>query len=331
MTQRAALAEAPPPGREAVAACIAARLRALGHPADLLTGEAVAALTQHAGGSIPRLRAALAGALFLASTEEAPRIERSHVERAVANLPEPAPPAGTLAGATAGADATAQAPGIGPAPMPARPRRVWLLAGMAAAAVAAIVIAPPVRHDIAMPPRDAGMKPPAAAPAAPPAATAPAQAAASRAPADGAAPGAAGTAAGVPLRPQAGPPPLPAPVYVPALPLPPDAQPLRAAVPAAPAPAARRPVIVVLRFRARDPLAGEKLAEASHRLRLAGFMTIYALPWHGRRAPPAVTYFHDGDRNAAADIAALIEPPGGQVRGAARRRHPAGTIEALVH
>jgi hypothetical protein len=93
-------------------ACIAARLAALGRPTDFLTEDAIEALVAHAGDSLPRLRAALASTLFLGSTEEALRVDRTYVERAVASLP----PAG-----------------------PRQHRRlhsVWLLAGVAAASVA---------------------------------------------------------------------------------------------------------------------------------------------------------------------------------------------------
>jgi hypothetical protein len=70
--------------RVAVAACVAARLKTLGHPADMLTPGALEALVGHADGSLSRLRAALTSAIFLAATEDSPRIERHHVERAVA-------------------------------------------------------------------------------------------------------------------------------------------------------------------------------------------------------------------------------------------------------
>ncbi len=55
----------------------------MGHPPDLLDHQAITALIEHAGGSGVRLRAALAATLFLASTEDAPRIGRTLVARAL--------------------------------------------------------------------------------------------------------------------------------------------------------------------------------------------------------------------------------------------------------
>lgn len=86
--------DARPLGREAAAAAIASRLATLGHPPDLLDGEAVQALVAHAGGSATRLRAALASTLFLASTEDAARIGRKLVERAIQDSLPSATPVG---------------------------------------------------------------------------------------------------------------------------------------------------------------------------------------------------------------------------------------------
>jgi len=72
---------------------IASRLAALGHPPDYLARDAMDALVRGAAGSEQRLRAGLAGALFLAATEDAPRVDRLHVQRAL----EDAPPAPELA------------------------------------------------------------------------------------------------------------------------------------------------------------------------------------------------------------------------------------------
>jgi hypothetical protein len=100
-------------------ASIAARLAALDRPPDFLTEDAVAALLAHAGGSLPRLRAALASTLFLSATEDAPRADHTHVERAVAALPPLGP-------------GTARRAGV---------HSVWLLAG---AAVVALIVGVPI-------------------------------------------------------------------------------------------------------------------------------------------------------------------------------------------
>jgi hypothetical protein len=109
---------------------VAARLRDLGRPADLLTDGAIARLCSEAHGSPSRLHALLASALFLASTEDAPAIDADLVRRAAVSLgahePEAAPPHRRSPMA---------------APWLARP---WVIAGVLAFALASTVLL--VRH-----------------------------------------------------------------------------------------------------------------------------------------------------------------------------------------
>jgi hypothetical protein len=87
----AATALAPESDAEAL---IARRLRALGHAPDYLSPQAIAALLAHAAGSPEPLRVALAAVLFLAATEDAPRVDAALVARALnTNRVEPAGPA----------------------------------------------------------------------------------------------------------------------------------------------------------------------------------------------------------------------------------------------
>lgn len=68
---------------KAAKAAILARLAALEHPPDLLDAGAVDELIKRSGGSRQKLQAALASTLFLASTEDAAQIGRTHVQQAL--------------------------------------------------------------------------------------------------------------------------------------------------------------------------------------------------------------------------------------------------------
>ncbi len=69
--------------RAQAVAAIAQRLQLLGHPADLLDRHAVACLVGSARGSERQLRADLAAVLFVASTEDAPKVDAALVRRAL--------------------------------------------------------------------------------------------------------------------------------------------------------------------------------------------------------------------------------------------------------
>jgi hypothetical protein len=80
-------------GRDRPALLVASRLAALGHSPEYFSRDAMDALVRGAAGSDQRLRAGLAGALFLAATEDAPRVDRLHVQRALEDAPDPPLPA----------------------------------------------------------------------------------------------------------------------------------------------------------------------------------------------------------------------------------------------
>jgi hypothetical protein len=318
---RPLILDRPPPepaARDAAAACIAARLEALGRPADLLTGDAVAALTAYAGGSIPRLRAALASTLFLGATEEAPRIDHTYVARAVEALP----------------------PDIEEHPVPRPPGTgrlaALMLAGAMAATAGVALVVSPLRRQPAAEASKVAVDSPAppradAAPAVPPPKTT--------------APPAALPAP--PSAQQPAPPPLPAPVVVGNPPLPPSAAPLAVRPQTVlqtprPKPWPPRAVTIVLRYDATDPYALDKLAAATLCFHRAGYDHVFSYPWTGRLPLVPVYYFSPADRDAARAVAAVLTHapafkrarwPGRQpalLRSAREGEHPPGTIDAII-
>jgi hypothetical protein len=316
-------------------ACIAARLAALDRPADFLTEDAVEALLAHAGGSLPRLRAALASTLFLGSTEDAPRVDRSYVERAVSALPP----------------MTARRTGI---------HSVWLLAGVAIVALAVGLPLTLWRAD-----------PGTVAQNAAPMATAGLAQKAAR-PAENAAQKTGAPVARPP--PVMVLPPLSPSVGVGNPPLPPPGQPLGASpavagtsppprtmsaasaaganlpalrpgrtVTTPPARAMTAPPAIVLRYQPADRWAADKLAAASAYLRRAGFTRIYAVPLRGHATPIGVRYFFPDDQDAARRVLGVATGPLGErplmqrrtamllVRQpAGQHAHPPGTLELIL-
>ena len=101
--------------RKRVTRLVAARLSALDRPADLVREDGLESLCQQTNGSEDRLRALLAGALFIASTEDSEHVGADHVLRAAALLepdaadleasapPRPRWPIGVAAGGLAAA------------------------------------------------------------------------------------------------------------------------------------------------------------------------------------------------------------------------------------
>ena len=69
--------------RRKTKALVSARLASLGHNEDFITQDALDALRARAGHETGSFAAALGAVLFLAATEDAPRIESRHVEQAV--------------------------------------------------------------------------------------------------------------------------------------------------------------------------------------------------------------------------------------------------------
>ena len=69
--------------RRKTRALVSARLAALGHGEDFVTPDALDALHARAGHQSESFTAALGAVLFLAATEDAPRVESRHVEQAV--------------------------------------------------------------------------------------------------------------------------------------------------------------------------------------------------------------------------------------------------------
>ncbi len=69
--------------RSQAEAAVAQRLQVLGHPPDLLDRPATACLVGYASGSERQLRAGLAAVLFVASTEDAPKVDAALVRRAL--------------------------------------------------------------------------------------------------------------------------------------------------------------------------------------------------------------------------------------------------------
>ena len=319
------------PYEAAVAACVAERLKTLGHPADLVTPGALEALMEHAGGSIPRLRAALASTIFLASTEDAPHIERDHVERAVENLGV-VPMTGVLTQAM-----EARAP-------LSRRRGAWAMPTMAALLVAitaagAIFVARSGHSDAPPPPAVLSASGITALQSPPPAPLPDKPQAISAAPVPAAAPI---SPAPVKL------PPIPPAIVVQNPPLPPNAAaiPSPAAAPAISPGGAPTPpglTTIVLRYRQGDPWALDKLTAASESLREAGYSRIYAYPWHGKRPAAPVGYFFPADQPAAQAIANVFSRarlvsgvrrhPGSEalaVRRPSITQHPPGTVEAIL-
>ena len=289
-------AGAPAISKEAAKAVIAARLRALGHPPDLLDHQAVTALVEHAGGSGVRLRAALASALFLASTEDASRIGRALVNRALQESGD-----------------------IPPAPQASvsRPAHRWLLPGAAAVAGAVFVLALLVYH-----------------PWSPPVANLPARpvektiAQASTGPAQNAP---AGRANQFPNRAVPKPPPEPpgdlakplpnpAPASVVIAPPVPAAAEPAAAPPEAPAETAASavpldlpavpPANVVLMVSTRDAAAAQRLDGLVRDLRAAGIDHVVTQPSSSARARRAVSYFFADDLPLAQRITQILAGEG---------------------
>jgi hypothetical protein len=320
-------------------ACIAARLAALDRPADFLTDDAVEALLVHAGGSLPRLRAALASTLFLGSTEDTTRVDHTHVERAVAALPPTIPSRPRRTGMNGlwlliGAAIGALAVGI--------PMTVWrigqgtMVEQTPAAQSAANAPAPGPRKDasqqaappIAPSPDTAAPKlplaiavdspplPPFAQPLAPPATV-------------------------TTLPPHAVPPSPVAVANLPALRSPPPVTaPPEGAMTALPAQA---PPTIVLRYQPTDRWAADKLAAAGAYLRQAGLTRIYAVPLHGHATQTGVRYFFTEDQDAARQVLRVATGPLHEGRWAHRRAalrlvpqpagkpaHPPGTIELII-
>jgi hypothetical protein len=97
--------------RRSAKALVDAKLASLGHDTSFLTPAALDTLRARAGHEAAAFGAALGAVLFLAATEDAPRIESRHVEEAVPIAEAPLPPASAgwrawqivAAGAVAGA------------------------------------------------------------------------------------------------------------------------------------------------------------------------------------------------------------------------------------
>ncbi len=288
----------------AAEALIARRLVALDHPPDLLDPGAVAALVADARGSGRRLRTTLAATLFLASTEDAPRIDAALVRRALAAQATPLTP-------IAVDSLPAGRPRIAP--------RHLLLAITAAALAIGLVLIVLQPHTPAPEPRTAAILPlqsPAAAPPPPaqsqdqPPSPEKLQSQAAQPPASQAQPAPPRTAP-PPASSQPGPArpppvlaPLPPPVAVAAPPAPPSGgapnlQPQAALPQAAPAsilllyPASRPSVLTQLR----------PVAEALHR---AGYTDIRARPVHAPPPRRAVSFFYSDDKSLADAVARTL-------------------------
>ncbi len=308
-------AAASPLGRDAARAVIAARLRSLGHPPDLLDSQAIAALLEHAGGSALKLRAALAGTLFLASTEDAPRIGRVLVQRALQESEGPlAAPIATprtgrrwllAAPVLAGAGALALTLVLllhRPTPRPALPVRPNPPA----------VSVPPDPPVMALPPRIAAVTPPAQTKVATPLPPAP-EIAASPLP-----------AASIPASPPpaASTPASSSPVAsTPAPPSPAAAAEHQAAigpvetVVAKPAPApvdlpAAPPATAILLVSARDPAAYQHLDSLMQHLRAAGVGQIETRQGPATRPRRSISYFFADDLPLAQKVTAILADEG---------------------
>ncbi len=339
-------------------ACIADRLHTLGHPADLLTDDAVDEVAAYASGSMARLRTALASALFLAATEHAPRIDRSHVSRAIASLPQDAAPS-----------AEPPAPIVSPRFRFNRPLPLIASGSAAAALLVVLLLASRPMHGPTPPAttpaivRTPANPAPAAQQAAPPdepkaAATAPLPPAPSQPPRLSAVTDAAPQTTGpVPANPppeqvQAQQPPAPAP---PAPSIAPPAPALAAASPPKAKPAALPSptpanTTVVLRYRPNDQQAVDKLAFLTTRLKKGGYQRVfsYPLPAPSRGSAAvrgsAIEYFYAQDRPAALAVVtamgsespfhAALHKPGKALhlmaQAKAERPHPPGTVEAII-
>jgi hypothetical protein len=108
------------------------------------------------------------------------------------------------------------------------------------------------------------------------------------------------------------------------------------------------PTTIVLRYRAGDRWAFDKLDAVSARLHEAGYTRVYSYPWSGKLTRSPVTYFFNEDRYAAVGVEAVIAQAG--LFGPASRwralaphlavshpgvaaggmPHPPGTIEATI-
>jgi hypothetical protein len=270
----------PPISRGAAALAIAARLAALHHPPDLLDPSAVAALIEHAGGSTRRLRAALASTLFLASSEDAPRIGAALVARALHDGP---------------------APRGGARPAVTRPAwvRFWPL-GLAGGAVLLALLAWPPRHS-AVPSPTPPPTPAQMAPTPVPAHVAAARPAAVAAPAP---------ALAAPQSQPAPLPPQPAPIV--ARPAPPAPLPTQFVA----APALPRilplgpPSTVLLMLPGGDAATMRRAAGLAQRLRDAGIAAVETRPGHPAGALPPVSYFHAGDLGVARKASAVLTNEG---------------------
>lgn len=301
---------------------LAAQLAVMDANPDWMTPDAREALLTEAKGSSERLRILLATTLFLAETEDAPRIDLELAQRAGALQPQREEiavlshkPRRSWQPALRGLGAVALCLCSGLAGMALDQRlhplsRVAGVPATSAPAGGALACAPgataavPAPHTAtALPTAAAQTTSVAGAPAAPPVQTAPAAAAP---PAIAAPPQAVGPSVTAPPdSPQA--PPAPAPAAIP---------------------------VAQVRFFLSSPGSAPKARFVEQRLAASGFI-VRTVPDLGLRGPrhAAVVYFYAGDRDIArrAEAASLLissKPILAAARG--RRAPPRGTIELLL-
>jgi hypothetical protein len=287
-------------------ALLQARLAQIGRPAEYLDQAAADELVRSAAGSEARLKAALSSTLFLASTEDAPVITRSLVERALPPgwyEPVEPPAASTWRLALLAGGAAFLVPLIAalalkllqPHPVPAAGQQNST--APAAARPAATAPKPPAKASAPMLPTPALRPPGNQAAAAHPATGQPPQTSPTKPPPTTAAPNPkpppqAGSAS-VPGQAVSPPPPPPAPPLSPTV-----AQPV---LPASP------PAIVTLIYQAHDEDAQRALAGLGDLLHQNGINLVVAEPETGRTQHRGVIYFFSQDQDLAQQVANLLK------------------------